>query len=215
MSIYSNLTKIKNSIPKSVTLIAVSKTKSTNEIKQAYDAGQRLFGENKVQELVEKSSLLPADIKWHMIGHLQTNKVKYIAPFVSLIHAVDSQKLLLEINKRAQQNQRTIACLLQLKIAKEDSKFGLSENDLLSLVSAQLPHVKIAGLMGMASNTNDQQQIESEFKHLKSIFDSVKTIHPDISILSMGMSGDYKIAIQEGSNMIRLGSSIFGERTTF
>lgn len=215
MSIYSNLSKIKNSIPKSVTLIAVSKTKSTNEIKQAYDAGQRLFGENKVQELVEKSSLLPADIKWHMIGHLQTNKVKYIAPFVSLIHAVDSQKLLLEINKRAQQNQRTIACLLQLKIAKEDSKFGLSENDLLSLVSAQLPHVKIAGLMGMASNTNDQQQIESEFKHLKSIFDSVKTIHPDISILSMGMSGDYKIAIQEGSNMIRLGSSIFGERTTF
>lgn len=215
MSIHSNLSKIKNSIPKSVTLIAVSKTKSTNEIKQAYDAGQRLFGENKVQELVEKSSLLPADIKWHMIGHLQTNKVKYIAPFVSLIHAVDSQKLLLEINKRAQQNQRTIACLLQLKIAKEDSKFGLSENDLLSLVSAQLPHVKIAGLMGMASNTNDQQQIESEFKHLKSIFDSVKTIHPDISILSMGMSGDYKIAIQEGSNMIRLGSSIFGERTTF
>lgn len=215
MSIYSNLSKIKNSIPKSVTLIAVSKTKSTNEIKQAYDAGQRLFGENKVQELVEKASLLPADIKWHMIGHLQTNKVKYIAPFVSLIHAVDSQKLLLEINKRAQQNQRTIACLLQLKIAKEDSKFGLSENDLLSLVSAQLPHVKIAGLMGMASNTNDQQQIESEFKHLKSIFDSVKTIHPDISILSMGMSGDYKIAIQEGSNMIRLGSSIFGERTTF
>lgn len=215
MSIHSNLSKIKNSIPKSVTLIAVSKTKSTNEIKQAYDAGQRLFGENKVQELVEKESLLPADIKWHMIGHLQTNKVKYIAPFVSLIHAVDSQKLLLEINKRALQNQRTIACLLQLKIAKEDSKFGLSENDLLSLVSAQLPHVKIAGLMGMASNTNDQQQIESEFKHLKSIFDSVKTIHPDISILSMGMSGDYKIAIQEGSNMIRLGSSIFGERTTF
>lgn len=214
MSINHRLLKIIDNIPSNVSLVAVSKTKSSDQIRQAYDAGQRIFGENKVQELVEKAALLPNNIQWHMIGHLQTNKVKYIAPFVSLIQTVDSKKLMLEINKRAQQNNRTICCLLQLKVAKEDSKYGLSKDELFYLNSMPLPHVKIVGIMGMATNTNNILEIQSEFKYLKSVFDQLNTINPQITILSMGMSGDYEIAIDQGSNMIRLGSSIFGKRAT-
>ena len=164
--------------------------------------------------MVEKASILPNDIQWHMIGHLQTNKVKYIAPFVSLIQAVDSKKLIVEINKRAQQHNRIIHCLLQLKIAAEDSKYGLSKDELLALISMQLPNVKVVGIMGMATNTENSQQIQSEFKYLKSVFDELKAREEEINILSMGMSGDYKLAIEQGSNMIRLGSSIFGKRAT-
>ena len=214
MSINERLLSVLNSLPPKVSLVAVSKTKGPDKIRLAYEAGQRLFGENKVQELVEKASILPNDIQWHMIGHLQTNKVKYIAPFVSLIQAVDSKKLIVEINKRAQQHNRIIHCLLQLKIAAEDSKYGLSKDELLALISMQLPNVKVVGIMGMATNTENSQQIQSEFKYLKSVFDELKAREEEINILSMGMSGDYKLAIEQGSNMIRLGSSIFGKRAT-
>ena len=212
MNIKANIESIQNSIEKNIQLVAVSKTKPNEFILQAYESGQRIFGENKVQELVEKSATLPDDIQWHMIGHLQSNKVKYIAPFVSLIHAVDSKKLLKEINKRAKQNDRLIHCLLQIHIAQESNKFGLNQEEAMELLAMELTHVSIDGLMGMATFTDDTLQIRKEFKYLKTVFDKARSNHQNLSILSMGMSGDYKIAIEEGSNMIRVGSSIFGSR---
>ncbi len=212
MSIVNNLDKIKNSIPRNVTLVAVSKTKSESEILEAYNVGQRIFGENKVQELVKKSDKLPKDIQWHMIGHLQSNKVKYIAPFVSLIHGVDSLKLLKEINKRAERNNRVIDCLLQVHIASESAKFGfgLDEIDLVLVDVRQFKNINIKGLMGMATFTDDKNQISNEFASLKRLFSEIK--NKNINILSIGMSGDYDIAIKNGSTMIRVGSAIFGAR---
>ena len=214
MSITTDLQHIKNAIPTEVTLVAVSKTKPTESIMVAYKAGQKVFGENKAQELAQKAKLLPDDIEWHMIGHLQSNKVKYIAPFVSLIHAVDSEKLLKEINKRASQNNRVIDCLLQFHIAQESNKFGLNKEEAQEILvkQSQYPNIRIIGLMGMATFTSNKAQIRSEFSLLKSIFDNIKKEHTEIKTLSMGMSGDYTIAIEEGSNMIRVGSAIFGAR---
>ncbi len=216
MSITTNLQQIKASIPKYVTLVAVSKTKPHAAILEAYQTGQRIFGENKVQELTEKYESLPKDIEWHMIGHLQSNKVKYIAPFVSLIHGVDSFKLLKEINKRAAQNERVINCLLQIHIAEEDTKFGFDEKEVIELIKSEafqdLKNIKVVGLMGMATFTDNENQIRKEFKSLKKLFDKLSTLYFQLSTLSMGMSGDYQIAIEEGSTMIRVGSSIFGER---
>ena len=212
MGIADNLKTIQNSILKEVTLVVVSKTKSNADILQAYNNGQRIFGENKVKELVEKAATLPQDICWHMIGHLQTNKVKLIAPFVSLIHGVDSLKLLKEIEKRAKQNNRIIDCLLQVHIAQESSKFGFGINEIQQTIkeAKQFKNIKISGLMGMATFTDNTEQIAAEFQSLKNVFDRVK--NQDISILSIGMSGDYKIAIEKGSTMIRIGSAIFGSR---
>lgn len=216
VNIAENINAFKSTIPEEVALVAVSKTKPNEDLMQAYEAGQRIFGENKIQEMTDKWETLPKDIEWHMIGHVQTNKVKYMAPYVSLIHAVDKMKLLKEINKRAKQNDREIRCLLQLKIAEEDSKFGMSKEDLIALLEderlTQFKNVKIVGLMGMATFTDDEAQIEREFAFLKKTFDELKTTHPQLQILSMGMSGDYKLGIQHGSNMIRIGSAIFGER---
>ena len=216
MSIKNKLQNIKLNLPKNITLVAVSKTKPVELLNEAYDQGQRIFGENKVQEMVDKFEKMPKDIKWHMIGHLQTNKVKYIASFVSLIHGVDSLKLLREINKQATKHNRTIDCLIQIKIATEDTKFGMSLNDLQLLLKSDefktLDNIRIKGLMGMASFTTDNLQIESEFKYLKSIFDQIKKKYSDIEILSMGMSNDYKLAAKYGSNMVRIGSHIFGSR---
>ncbi|MEI6508630.1 MAG: YggS family pyridoxal phosphate-dependent enzyme [Bacteroidota bacterium] len=214
----ANIDKIKQETGENVKLVAVSKTKPVELIMEAYNAGQRVFGENKVQEMTEKYELLPKDIEWHLIGHLQTNKVKYIAPFVHLIHSVDSLKLLNEIEKQAQKSNRVISVLLQVFIATEETKFGLDEtelNDLINYVNAnteQYQHIQIAGLMGMASNTENETQIRTEFKNLKSIFEKLKTKNFKLQTLSMGMSHDYKIAAQEGSTMIRVGSLIFGER---
>ena len=212
MPIASNLKATQNSLPKEVTLVAVSKTKPNTAILEAYQAGQRIFGENKVQELAQKAEELPKDIAWHMIGHLQTNKVKFIAPFVSLIHGVDSLKLLKEINKRAEQNNRIIDCLLQVHIATESSKFGFGIEEVESALNQakEFKNIKIIGLMGMATFTDDTQQVSQEFKSLKTVFDSIKNDH--ITTLSMGMSGDYKLAIEQGSTMIRVGSAIFGHR---
>lgn len=216
MSIKNKLQNIKLNLPKNITLVAVSKTKPVELLNEAYDQGQRIFGENKVQEMVDKFEKMPKDIKWHMIGHLQTNKVKYIASFVSLIHGVDSLKLLKEINKQATKHNRVIDCLIQIKIATEDTKFGMSLNDLQLLLKSDefktLDNIRIKGLMGMASFTTDNLQIESEFKYLKSIFDQINKKHSDIEILSMGMSNDYKLATKYGSNMVRIGSHIFGSR---
>lgn len=212
MSVRNQILHYKKHLADNVHLVAVSKTKPNDLILEAYEAGQRIFGENKVQELVEKEQSLPNDIEWHMIGHLQTNKVKYIAPFVSLIHAVDSIKLLEEINKRAKNNNRVIRCLLQLHIAKESSKFGLNKEGILEILESKFSNVSIVGLMGMATFTSDEKQIREEFKYLKGFYDELKEQHPGFSILSMGMSGDYEIAIEEGSNMVRIGSSIFGSR---
>jgi PLP dependent protein len=214
MSIATNLNSIKASLPEHVTLVAVSKTKPVSDLMQAYEAGQRIFGENKIQEMAEKWEQMPKDIQWHMIGHVQTNKVKFMAPFVSLIHGVDSLKLLQEINKQALKNNRVIDCLLQIHIAEEETKFGLDENELNELISSsefkELKNIRTLGLMGMATFTEDQNQIKKEFQHLKSIFDSIQ--NEDFSIISMGMSGDYKLAIEYGSTMVRIGSSIFGGR---
>ena len=212
MPIASNLKATQNSLPKEVTLVAVSKTKPNTAILEAYQAGQRIFGENKVQELAKKAEELPKDIAWHMIGHLQTNKVKFIAPFVSLIHGVDSLKLLKEINKRAEQNNRIIDCLLQVHIATESSKFGFGMEEVESVLNQaeEFKNIRITGLMGMATFTDDTQQVVDEFKSLKTVFDSIKNEH--ITTLSMGMSGDYKLAIEQGSTMIRVGSAIFGQR---
>ena len=203
-----------NSLPSHVTLVAVSKTKSLVEISQAYEAGQRIFGENKIQEMTSKWEELPKDIAWHMIGHVQRNKVKYMAHFVDLIHGVDSIKLLKEIQKQAIKHDRIIRCLIQISITEEETKFGLPEEELEGLIQASenLPNVQIVGLMGMASFTDNQDQICSEFNKLKSLFDNVKNSSSSINTLSMGMSGDYSIAIECGSNMIRVGSKIFGER---
>ncbi|MDW8850589.1 YggS family pyridoxal phosphate-dependent enzyme [Flavobacterium sp. MMLR14_040] len=214
MSIASNLNSIKASLPEHVTLVAVSKTKPVSDLMQAYEAGQRIFGENKIQEMAEKWEEMPKDIQWHMIGHVQTNKVKFMAPFVSLIHGVDSLKLLQEINKQALKNNRVIDCLLQIHIAEEETKFGLDENELNELISSskfkELKNIRTLGLMGMATFTENQNQIKKEFQHLKSIFDSIQ--NEDFSIISMGMSGDYQLAIEYGSTMVRIGSSIFGGR---
>ncbi len=214
MSITSNLQKIQAKIPATVTLVAVSKTKSKESILEAYNTGQRIFGENKVQEIVQKYEDLPKDIEWHLIGHLQSNKVKYIAPFVHLIHAVDSFKLLLEINKEAKKNNRIINCLLQVKIAEEESKFGLDfdEAEFLFNEARNLEAVNIIGFMGMATFTDNQEQIKTEFNLLHTFFTQQKNQHQQLRTLSMGMSGDYQIAIEQGSNMIRVGSTIFGSR---
>ena len=212
MGIAKNLKALQKSLTNEVVLVAVSKTKTNADILQAYNSGQRIFGENKVQELVQKQEELPKDIQWHMIGHLQSNKVKYIAPFVSLIHGADSLKLLREINKRAAQNKRIIDCLLQVHIATESSKFGFGINELEDTLIAvqEFKNINIKGLMGMATFTNDKTQITKEFSGLKMAFNQIKT--PQINILSIGMSGDYQIAIENGSTMIRIGSAIFGAR---
>ena len=203
-----------DSLPSHVTLVAVSKTKSVEEISQAYEAGQRVFGENKIQEMASKWEELPKDIAWHMIGHVQSNKVKYMAHFVDLIHGVDSFKLLKEIQKQAIKHDRTIRCLIQIRIAEEETKFGLPEEELEGLLKAaeDLPNVQIVGLMGMATFTDNQDQITSEFNKLKDLYDEVNSASANMDTLSMGMSGDYSIAIECGSNMIRVGSKIFGER---
>jgi pyridoxal phosphate enzyme (YggS family) len=203
-----------DSLPSHVTLVAVSKTKSVEEISQAYEAGQRVFGENKIQEMASKWEELPKDIAWHMIGHVQSNKVKYMAHFVDLIHGVDSFKLLKEIQKQAIKHDRTIRCLIQIRIAEEETKFGLPEEELEALLKAaeDLPNVQIVGLMGMATFTDNQNQITFEFNKLKDLYDKVKSSSASMNTLSMGMSGDYSIAIECGSNMIRVGSKIFGER---
>ena len=212
MDIKANLNTILKSIPKEVTLVAVSKTRQNSAIIEAYQLGQRIFGENKVQELVQKYEKLPKDIYWHMIGHLQTNKVKYLAPFVSLIHGVDSVKLLKEINKRAKQNNRVIDCLLQVHIATESSKFGFDISEVNEAINNtnEYQNIRIVGLMGMATFTENKQQVTQEFISLKTVFDTVKNEH--ITTLSMGMSGDYQLAIEQGSNMVRVGSAIFGHR---
>ena len=215
MNIIKNIAILKKSLPPKVELVAVSKTKPIKDLEIAYIAGQRLFGENKIQEMVSKWEQLPKDIHWHMIGHVQTNKVKYMAPFVHLIHAVDSLKLLKEIQKQALKNNRIIRCLLQIRIAKEETKFGFPAEELDSILEASksLPNITINGLMGMASFTGDNQQVRTEFISLAALFNKVTDLHKGCEILSMGMSGDYEIAIEEGSNMIRVGSKIFGERT--
>lgn len=219
MFIKENLHKIKTNIPANVTLVAVSKTKPVSDILEAYMAGQRAFGENKIQEMAQKYEELPKDIQWHMIGHLQRNKVKYMAHFVHLIHGVDSFKTLKEINKQALKHNRIIDCLLQVKIAKEDTKFGLSIPNVNAIITsedfASLKNINIKGLMGMASFTEDKSIIRAEFNMLNTFFIELKKVSSfnlNPSILSMGMSGDYKIAIEAGSNMIRVGSLIFGKR---
>ncbi|MBU3822883.1 YggS family pyridoxal phosphate-dependent enzyme [Flavobacteriaceae bacterium XHP0103] len=219
MSIQENLNQIKSELPSQVTLVAVSKTKPVSAIMEAYDAGQRIFGENKIQEMVEKYEQMPKDIEWHMIGHVQRNKVKYMAPFVSLIHGVDNFKLLKEINKEAKKNNRIINCLLQIKIAEEESKFGMASNEASEIIQSkpfsELKNINVVGLMGMATFTENEQQIQKEFKLLKNTFDNLKSLETfnfKPTIISMGMSGDYKLAIDCGSTMIRVGSSIFGER---
>jgi len=216
MFIEHSYKEITNSIPQEVTLVAVSKTKPNEDIMEAYRAGHRVFGENKVQEMVNKYEALPKDIQWHMIGHLQRNKVKYMASFVSLIHGVDKMSTLVEINKQAKKNNRVIDCLLQARIAKEDTKFGLEFNELEQILFSSelkaLEHVKIKGLMGMATFTNDKEQIASEFAGLGEFYERMRLKGCKLEVLSMGMSGDYKIALDHGSNMIRVGSAIFGER---
>lgn len=212
--------KLQSELPKDVTLVAVSKTKPVEDLQEAYNAGQRIFGENKVQELTDKYELLPKDIEWHFIGHLQSNKVKYMAPFVSMIHAVDSFKLLKEIDKQAQKNNRVISCLLQFHIADESSKFGLSLDEAQNLLSSnefiELQNISIVGVMGMATFTDDTEQIRDEFRTLENYFHVIKShffkYNDAFKEISMGMSGDYQIAMEEGSTMIRLGSSIFGDR---
>ena len=216
LDIASKLKTIKETLPKDVTLVAVSKTKPESDILEAYKAGQRVFGENKIQEMVQKYEALPKDIQWHMIGHLQRNKVKYMAHFVSLIHGVDSLKTLKEINKQALKHKRIINCLLQAKIAQEDTKFGLSFNEIETILNSEelktLKNIAIVGLMGMASFTDNLEQVEKEFTNLNTFFLNLKSQISNLKFLSMGMSGDYQIAIKCGSNMVRIGSSIFGER---
>lgn len=219
-TIKNNLLEIKASLPPHVTLVAVSKTWPVEDLMEAYNPGQRVFGENKVQEMTQKWEQMPKDVEWHMIGHLQTNKVKYMAPYVSLVHSVDSLKLLTEINRQAKRYRKVINCLLQIHIAEEDTKFGLNEEELHALLSSDefkaLENIKVTGLMGMATFTDDMKQVKREFLHLKSIYDGLanepmtKNFKPQT--LSMGMSGDYQLAIECGSTMVRIGSSIFGTR---
>jgi pyridoxal phosphate enzyme (YggS family) len=218
--IVENLKRIQNTIPENVKLIAVSKTKPVEDLLVAYNVGQRVFGENKVQEMCDKQEVLPKDIEWHLIGHLQTNKVKYIAPFVSLIHAVDSLKLLKEIDKEAKKNDRIIPVLLQFHIAQEETKFGLDFEEAKEILESnefvEMQHVQIVGLMGMATFTDNQEQIEDEFRNLYNYFHVIKShyfkFNNDFKEISMGMSGDYLLAIEAGSTMVRVGSSIFGGR---
>lgn len=219
MPIQSAIKNLQSTLSENVILVAVSKTKPVSDILEAYKAGQRIFGENKVQEMCDKQPQLPDDIVWHLIGHLQTNKVKYIAPFVALIHGVDSLKLLKEIDKQAQKNNRVINCLLQIHIAKEETKFGLNEDELAEIINSDefknLQYIKVIGFMGMATYTEFDEQIRKEFTHLKSIFDKYKaleTLNFKLETLSMGMSGDYQIAVECGSTMVRIGSTIFGNR---
>jgi len=220
MSIAANLQTVLSELPPTCNLIAVTKTHPVEKIREAYDAGQRLFGENKVQELVPKFNALPQDIQWHLIGHLQTNKVKYIAPFVSLIHSVDSLRLLEEVNRQGHRIGRNIRCLLQVHIASEETKFGLSEEEVFQLLSSRLlmamDHVTVMGLMGMATLTDQREKIRGEFRSLRSLFTKIRgmTLPVNVSMkeLSMGMSSDYDIAIEEGSTMVRIGSAIFGDR---
>jgi PLP dependent protein len=218
--IQENLKKIKATLPENVTLVAVSKTKPVKDLQDAYDAGQRVFGENKIQEMVDKFDILPKDIQWHMIGHLQSNKVKYMAHFVNLIHGVDKLKTLKVINKEAKKHNRVINCLLQAKIAEEESKFGLSFADIESILNsddfAALENINVAGFMGMATFTSDENQLNNEFLSLKKFFDkqkeAIELSNCNLEILSMGMSGDYPLAIENGSTMVRVGSAIFGSR---
>ena len=219
MSIKDNLLQIKSQLPENVTLVAVSKTKPVSDLMEAYKAGQRVFGENKIQEMTEKWEQMPKDIQWHMIGHVQTNKVKYMAEYVSLIHGVDSLKLLQEINKQAAKHNRVIDCLLQMYIAEEETKFGLDEKELEDILhfvqNEKLQNIKVVGLMGMATFTDNQTQTKKEFLNLKSTFDKINSlsiVNYQLSIISMGMSGDYNLAIECGSTMVRIGSSIFGNR---
>ena len=214
--ITKNIHSIISNIPKNVKLVAISKTKPAEEIMMAYEVGQRLFGENKIQEMSGKFEDLPKDIKWHMVGHVQSNKIKYMAPYVDLIHGVDSFKSIKILNKEGFKHKRILNCLLQLKISKEESKFGLDEKQFKEIIFSDdyigMKNVKIKGLMAMASNTNENSIIRSEFMHAKKIFNEINSIDKSFDILSMGMSNDYQIAIECGSNMIRLGSLIFGER---
>ena len=216
MSIKENLNHIKSALPSHVTLVAVSKTKPNEDILEAYETGHRVFGENKIQDMTRKWEELPKDIEWHMIGHVQRNKVKYMAEYVSMIHGVDSLRLLSEIDKQAKKHNRVISCLFQMHIAQEETKFGLDQEELKEILVSDefksLENIEIAGLMGMATFTEDKGQIRQEFVQLKSIYDSFKTDLPKMRVLSMGMSGDYNIAIEEGSTMVRIGSSIFGAR---
>ena len=211
-----NIIRIISDIPENVRLVAISKTKSAEDIMMAYETGQRVFGENKIQEMSAKYEDLPKDIKWHMVGHVQSNKIKYMAPYVDLIHGIDSLKSIKILNKEGAKNNRILNCLLQLKISKEESKFGLGEKQFKEIIYSdeykEMKNVKIKGLMAMASNTNAKSIIRSEFVHAKKIFDEINNRDKSFKILSMGMSNDYKIAIECGSNMIRLGSLIFGER---
>lgn len=215
MSIKENYNAIKNQLPSHVQLVAVSKTHPVSAVQEVYDLGQKVFGENKVQELLEKVPLLPHDIQWHLIGHLQTNKVKYIAPFIDTIQSVDSEKLLAEINKEAGKNNRTIKVLLQVKIAAEETKFGLEISEAKDLfqqyIEGKFPHVEITGLMGMATFTDDEQQVRKEFLILKGLFDELNQLKT-INTLSMGMSDDFPVAIECGANSVRVGSAIFGRR---
>ncbi|PWI29111.1 YggS family pyridoxal phosphate-dependent enzyme [Flavobacteriaceae bacterium LYZ1037] len=216
MSIQQNLNNIKSSLPKHVTLVAVSKTKPVSDIMEAYQSGQRIFGENKIQEMAEKQELMPKDIQWHMIGHVQRNKVKYMASFVNLIHGVENYRTLKEINKQAKKHNRSIDCLLQIKIASEDSKFGMGAHEASDILQSnefsELKNINVIGVMGMATFTDNQEQIKEEFTQLKSFFNQLKALNPRLEVISMGMSGDYTLAIACGSTMIRVGSSIFGER---
>lgn len=217
--IQHNILNIKSQLPNYVTLVAVSKTKPVADLMEAYHAGQRIFGENKIQEMSEKWEQMPKDIQWHMIGHVQSNKVKYMIPYVSLIHGVDSLKLLKEINRLAAKWKRTVDCLLQIHIAEEDTKFGLDEKEIHEILNSEelktFENIRIVGLMGMATFTENQEQIKREFLHLKTIFDQYNQLQTDncqLTTLSMGMSGDYQLAIECGSSMVRIGSSIFGSR---
>jgi len=216
MSIQENLHNITSQLPKQVTLVAVSKTKPIEALQEAYDAGQRIFGENKIQEMTQKWEQLPKDIEWHMIGNLQRNKIKYMAEYVSLIHGVENLKLLTEINKQARKHNRVINCLLQIKIAEEDTKAGMTPEEAKNIISSEdvldMKNIKIVGLMGMASFTDNQDQVAHEFGNLQTIFDALKAENSEFETISMGMSSDYKLAIGNGSTMIRIGSSIFGAR---
>ena len=217
MNIQKNLQSLKSQLPEGIDLVAVSKTKPIEDLYKAYEVGHRIFGENKIQEMSQKQEQLPKDIQWHMIGHVQRNKVKYMASYVSLIHGVDSLKLLKEINKQALKNERVIDCLLQVHIAQESSKFGFDGNEIASVFAEldlhPLPNIRVVGLMGMASFTENIEQVKEEFLSLKKIYDTYQSSQK-LSVLSMGMSGDYELAIECGSNMIRVGSRIFGERNT-
>ena len=218
MAISENLRSIVTELPDSVTLVAVSKTKPNEDILEAYQAGQRIFGENKIQEMTAKYEALPKDIQWHMIGHIQTNKIKYMAPYVSLVHGCDREKVLKEINKEAAKNNRIINCLLQVHIAEEDTKFGFSKEELMELlgqwVKKNYSSINVVGLMGMATNTDQIEQVKKEFSTLSALFEEIKAkqIFREFNVLSMGMSGDYLTAIECGSTMVRIGSSIFGSR---